>query len=92
MTREPHDTQAHAYRIHTHTHQVRVGRRSRGAQTTTKTSEVSRLGPGSLGWQIGVREGLEKPRWLSTHVVTVVLVTALKFFFVAISTSLENMK
>lgn len=33
-----------------------------------------------------------KPQWLSAHVVTVVLVTARSFLFVAISTSLESMK
>lgn len=39
-----------------------------------------------LGWQM-VQERDWQPQWLSAHVVTVVLVTALKFFFVAISTS-----
>lgn len=95
MRREPHDTQAHAYRYtHTgHTHQVRKNATARGCESARsptrrkvedrnrklKTSEVSVLYLADLGWQM-VQERDWQPQWLSAHVVTVVLVTALKFF------------
>lgn len=46
---------------------------------TLNKSEVSVLYLADLGWQM-VQERDWQPQWLSAHVVTVVLVTALKFF------------
>lgn len=68
-----------------HTRCVEARGRPRGAKRTQKgrgpkegkQSEVSVSKPGGLKLAYGVKR--RKPQWLSAHVVTVVLVTALKF-------------
>lgn len=97
MTQESHGhTGTHTLVRQTQQPHASRSRRPRGAQQRTETSVKKRgvcLVPGSLVWQTEYKRELETFSGHSAHVVSVVLVTALKFqFFCCYFHILENMK